>query len=213
MINKRQLEQIWLACQAIFLVHFTPAVVRTVVRIPRVEIPLLNALSLIGVYASSLYGTPLSEIHTRLEFFCIAFFLSQPPKIFFFPFYLNSLVNLAIFVASRPRRNRQGVLFKLAQAIIARQEAIIDMKILVEIVNLPLCVVLIILGYANMITLLIYAYLIRTQFYTDKTMRKMFLRVRLVLDKYSLWAPPGVRNVYVKARDYLIMTTLDRKNK
>lgn len=212
-MNKRQAEKAWLFFQALFLVHFTPTVLRVFLRIPRLEIPYLNSLSLIGVYAMSLYGLPLSDLYNKIEFACVLLFLSQPPKILLFPFYINSVVNLAVFVASHPRRNRRGLLCRTAQFVIARQAAIIDTKILIEILNLPLCIFLIILGYSNMITLLIYGYLLRTQFENDQVVRNVFLKLRVALDKYSLLAPPGIRDIYVKGRDYLILATFDRKNK
>eukprot|EP00866_Antonospora_locustae_P002057 jgi/Antlo1/2057/643 len=213
-MNKRQIEKAWLMCQAVFLAHFTPFVLRAVFRVPRIEIPFLNVASLVGVYAANLYGLPMSEIYGKTEFICILFFISQPPRILLVPFYINSLVNLADFLASRPGRHRRGPVFRAAQFVIARQAGIIDAKILIEILCLPLCIVLIILGYSNMLTLLIYVYLLRIQFESDPAVRRVFLKLRLFLDEHSLSAPPVVRDVYVMMRDYLILISLDnRKSK
>ena len=210
-MNKRQIEKAWLMFQLAFLVHYTPNVIRAVIRIPRIDVPYFNIACLAGAYATTLYGLPFGGIYNRLEFICILFFLSQPSNILLFPFYLNTILNLAVFIKTQPRRNKQSPLFRMSQLIIEKQVELVNTKILIEIINLPVMLFLIILGRSNVVTLLIYVYLLRTQFDCDQTVRDVFMRIRIALDEYSLMAPPALREIYVRVRDYLIMTTFDEK--
>lgn len=203
-MEKSFLERLWLIGNILFVLNYTPYALRWIMPLPRISNPYFNIFCLSAVYLSRLYSISPMQILQSLDMICILLFISVPLPIFLFPFYMKAIVNLDIHFLRRHKALKSKRFLKFLVLIEKYRDEILCVKSAVEVFNMFLSIILVFVGYANIVTMFSYVLIVRNQYIYNETVKLIFNYMRVNLDTISLDIHPIPRNLYLKVRDVLI---------
>lgn len=134
--------------------------------------------------------------------FCFLYFMTNPPLVFMFPFYISSLVNTSNAIVSNKRLCKHSIA-KYCFTVNSNQDKIILLAYSVELVMAPIVAASGLLGYSSFFSMVSYGLVIKISLKTDLMMRKACCYLVKFFDSRVANFPSDWQKVYDDFKKYM----------
>lgn len=200
-----KLKLFWFYFNVAFIANYALALIKFVAYFPLPTLPnFCNALLLVGAYACTLAGAFKNAhgIFTNQNFICVLFFLTLPPRILLFPFFLLAIYHTNAFILLQKRVWGNTALFSaatfLGQYTLQIGRAALYSEVCAAFFALPLAL----LRWCSVKTFLMYCVVIRRQYTSNSTMQGIVSDILLWADRCAARAPGFILGPYNKIKQF-----------
>ncbi|KAI5169391.1 hypothetical protein PAEPH01_0673 [Pancytospora epiphaga] len=199
----------------LFILSYSLRLLRLFIAFPLPVLPnWFNTLFLIATYACILYSRPLvlHSLFSNQNALCIGLFLTFPPHILLFPFYVLSLFHAHAYVLSKKRTWADKQIFKFCLMTKQQVPYLVQLAHYSEIVALVLAIPYSIIGLCSKKTLIAYGVVVRQQYIYNPIMNGIIKSLFIRFDEFMHRLPDGCLKIYKKAK-YMLLRETSIQNK